>query len=68
MFVKTTSGRSFDTEFPVERNKNKVISINKTGLLMNHGDSDGTFMFYPWSSIEVVASSIESEKIALGGL
>lgn len=59
---------TIDTEFPAENNSNKVISINSVGILMDHGDPDGTFMFYPWARIIFVATNIEEEKIKLGGL
>ena len=68
MYVKRTNGRSFDTDFPVKDNPDKIISINKTGILVDHSDSDGTFFFYPWSAIELIATSNEDEKRKLGGL
>lgn len=68
MYVKQTNGRSFDTDFPVKDNPNKIMSINKRGILVDHGDRDGTFMFYPWSAIELVATSNEDEKRKLGSL
>lgn len=68
MYVKQTNGRSFDTDFPIENNPDKIISINKVGLLVDHGDSNDSFFFYPWSSIELIATSNEDEKVRLGGL
>lgn len=68
MYVKQKNGRSFDTDFPVENNPDKIMSINKVGLLVDHGDRDKTFFFYPWSSIELIATSNEDEKRKLGGL
>lgn len=68
MLIMLDSGRQIDTEYPVENNPNKVMSINKTGILMDHGDKDGSFFFYPWASIQFIVTSVEAEKKMLGGL
>ena len=68
MLVLLDNGRQIDTDYPVKNNPNKVMSINKAGILMDHGDKDGSFFFYPWSSIQQVITSNESEKKRLGGL
>jgi hypothetical protein len=68
MLIMLDSGRQIDTDFPVENNPNKVIRMNVVGILMDHGDNDGSFFFYPWSQIQQVITSNEKEKVELANV
>jgi hypothetical protein len=68
MLIMLDSGRQIDTDFPAENNPNKVIRLNTVGILMDHGDKDGSFFFYPWSQVQQVITSNEKEKRELANV